>query len=65
MVVVAYIELVIDVERNIFNAWIKESKIQEFDLGKNGNGPHKKVIEERNLSDQRDGCYGGGRSIGG
>lgn len=59
------VELVIDNERYILYARTQESKIQVFDLGKNGNGPLKKVAEERNLSDQRDGRYGGGRSTGG
>eukprot|EP01018_Ginkgo_biloba_P001309 Gb_24664 [translate_table: standard] len=58
------VELVIDNERHILYARTQESKIQVFDLGKNGDGPLKKVAEERNLSDQRDGRYGSGRSTG-
>lgn len=58
------VELVIDNERHILYARTQESKIQVFDLGKEGDGPPKKVAEERNLSDHRDNRYGGGRSIG-
>ncbi|KAH9297702.1 hypothetical protein KI387_029384 [Taxus chinensis] len=58
------VELVIDNERHILYARTQESKIQVFDLGKEGDGPPKKVAEEKNLSDYRDGRYGGGRSGG-
>ncbi|KAH7293720.1 hypothetical protein KP509_28G038900 [Ceratopteris richardii] len=58
------IEMVVDNERNILYTRTHESKIQVFDLGKAGDGSFKKVAEERNIGDQRDGRAGSGRLAG-
>lgn len=58
------VEMVIDDERNILYSRTHESKIQVFDLGKSGDNALKKVAEERNLGDQRDGRLGSGRTSG-
>ncbi|KAI5054884.1 hypothetical protein GOP47_0030029 [Adiantum capillus-veneris] len=58
------VEMVVDNERNILYTRTHESKIQVFDLGKNGEGSLKKVAEERNIGDQRDGRFGTGRTSG-
>lgn len=49
------VEMVVDNERNILYTRTHESKIQVFDMGKIGDSSLKKVAEERNLGDQRDG----------
>lgn len=51
------VEMVIDNERYILYARTEEMKLQVFDLGANGDGPFKKIAEERNLIDQRDAHY--------
>ncbi|CAN4113008.1 unnamed protein product [Withania somnifera] len=51
------VEMVIDNERHILYARTEEMKIQMFSLGENGDGPLKKVAEERSLINQRD-SYG-------
>ena len=48
----------IDDERNILYSRTHESKIQVFDLGKAGDSAPKKVAEERNLGEHRDGRSG-------
>ncbi|KAA8532506.1 hypothetical protein F0562_032678 [Nyssa sinensis] len=58
------IEMVVDNERDILYARTEEMKIQVFVLGPNGDGPLKKVAEERNLINQRDAHYGGRQSAG-
>lgn len=52
------VEMVVDNERHILYARTEEMKLQVFDLGANGDGPLKRIAEERNLVDQRDGQYG-------
>ncbi|KAG9140609.1 hypothetical protein Leryth_022498 [Lithospermum erythrorhizon] len=49
------VEMVFDNERHILYARTGEMKIQVYSLGPNGDGPLKKVAEERNLINQRDG----------
>lgn len=49
------IDMVVDNERHILYTRTEEMKLQVYDLGANGNGPVKKVAEQRNLVDQRDG----------
>ncbi|XP_059649707.1 nuclear pore complex protein NUP155 isoform X2 [Cornus florida] len=58
------VEMVVDNERHILYARTEEMKIQVFVLGLNGDGPLKKVAEERNLINQRDANYGGRQSAG-
>ncbi|WRX13387.1 Nucleoporin [Theobroma cacao] len=53
------VEMVVDNERQILYARTEEMKIQVFVMGPNGDGPLKKVAEERNLLNQKDGHYGG------
>lgn len=56
------VEIVIDNERNILYTRTHESKIQVFDLGRNGESALKRVAEERNIGEQRDARYGSGRT---
>ncbi|MED6180532.1 hypothetical protein PIB30_011044 [Stylosanthes scabra] len=56
--------MVFDNERQILYARTEEMKLQVYVLGQNGDGPLKKVAEERNLVNQRDGHYGGRQSTG-
>lgn len=56
------VEMVVDNERQILYARTEEMKLQVFVLGPNGDGPLKKVTEERNLLNQRDIQYGGRQS---
>lgn len=56
--------MVVDNERHILYARTEEMKIQVFVLGPNGDGPLKKVAEERNLINQRDLHYGARQSAG-
>ncbi|RYR17778.1 hypothetical protein Ahy_B03g062459 [Arachis hypogaea] len=58
------VEMVFDNERQILYARTEEMKLQVYVLGQNGDGPLKKVAEERNLVNQRDGHYGGRQSTG-
>uniref|UniRef100_A0A2P2K7E5 Uncharacterized protein MANES_17G083900 n=1 Tax=Rhizophora mucronata TaxID=61149 RepID=A0A2P2K7E5_RHIMU len=58
------VELVVDNERQILYARTEEMKLQVFLLGTNGEGPLKKITEERNLFNQRDVHYGGRQSTG-
>ncbi|XP_044489198.1 nuclear pore complex protein NUP155 [Mangifera indica] len=53
------VEMVFDNERQILYARTEEMKLQVFVPGPNGEGPLKKVAEERNLFNQRDTHYGG------
>lgn len=48
------VEMAVDNERHILYARTEEMKIQVFSLGQNGEGPLKKVTEEKNLINQRD-----------
>lgn len=52
------VEMVVDNERHILYARTEQMKIQVFSLGLNGDGPLKKVAEERNLISQKDPNYG-------
>ncbi|KAK3027483.1 hypothetical protein RJ639_040284, partial [Escallonia herrerae] len=58
------VEMVVDNERHILYARTEEMKIQVFVLGSNGDGPLKKVAEDRNLINQRDPHYGGRQPAG-
>ncbi|XP_010271356.1 PREDICTED: nuclear pore complex protein NUP155 [Nelumbo nucifera] len=58
------VEMVMDNERHILYARTEEMKLQVFDLGENGDGPLKKVAEEKNLINQRDAQHGGRQSAG-
>ncbi|KAJ1405484.1 hypothetical protein SESBI_25838 [Sesbania bispinosa] len=58
------VEMVFDNERQILYARTEEMKLQVYVLGPNGDGPLKKVAEERNLINQRDAHYGGRQSTG-
>ncbi|PIA62568.1 hypothetical protein AQUCO_00200524v1 [Aquilegia coerulea] len=58
------VEMIVDNERHILYARTEDMKLQVFDLGANGDGPPKKVAEERNLINQRDSQYGGRPSGG-
>ncbi|KAI3733777.1 hypothetical protein L6452_13233 [Arctium lappa] len=58
------VEMVVDNERHILYARTEEMKIQVYSLGPNGDGPLKKVTEEKNLINQRD-LHNGGRPSAG
>ncbi|XP_068659840.1 nuclear pore complex protein NUP155 [Aristolochia californica] len=58
------VDMVVDNERHILYTRTEEMKIQVFDLGVYGEGPVKKIAEERNLVDQRETQYGARRSPG-
>ncbi|MQL71052.1 hypothetical protein Taro_003366, partial [Colocasia esculenta] len=58
------IDMVVDNERHILYARTEDTKLQVFDLGANGDGPLKRIAEERNLVDPRDTQYGVRRSSG-
>ncbi|KAL5218790.1 hypothetical protein ABZP36_019474 [Zizania latifolia] len=55
------VDMVIDEERNTIYARTEGMKLQLFDLGASGDGPLKKITEEKNLVDPRDKPYGGRR----
>ncbi|XVF85446.1 hypothetical protein PTKIN_Ptkin17bG0118800 [Pterospermum kingtungense] len=52
------VEMVVDSERQILYARTEEMKIQVFVMGPSGDGPLKKVAEEKNLLNQKDAQYG-------
>ncbi|XP_076952378.1 nuclear pore complex protein NUP155-like [Bidens hawaiensis] len=54
------VEMVVDNERHLLYARTEEMKIQVYSLGQDGNGPLKKVTEEKNLINQRE-LHTGGR----
>ncbi|KAJ0981266.1 hypothetical protein J5N97_009521 [Dioscorea zingiberensis] len=56
------VDMVIDNERHILYARTEDMKLQAFDMGVNGDGPFKKIAEEKNLIDPRETQYGGRRS---
>ncbi|KAL5699380.1 hypothetical protein ACHQM5_030294 [Ranunculus cassubicifolius] len=58
------VQMIVDNERHILYARTEDMKLQVFDLGAKGDGPLKKVAEERNLTTQRDLQYGGRQSAG-
>lgn len=58
------VEMAVDNERHILYARTEEMKIQVYSLGPNGDGPLKKVTEEKNLINQRD-LHSGGRQAAG
>ncbi|WCJ33618.1 Nuclear pore complex protein NUP155 [Euphorbia peplus] len=58
------VEMVFDNERQILYTRTEEMKLQVFLLGSTGDGPLKKVAEERNLFSHRDIHYGGRQSTG-
>lgn len=58
------VEMVVDNERHILYARTEQMKIQVFSLGLNGDGPFKKVIEERNLISQKEPHYGSRQATG-
>lgn len=58
------VEMVFDNERHILYARTEAMKLQVFVVGPNGDGPLKKVAEEKNLINHRDAHYGGRQSTG-
>lgn len=58
------VEMVLDNERNILYVRTEDMKLQVFIIGPNGDGPLKKVAEERNVISQRETHYGGRQSTG-
>lgn len=56
------VEMVVDNERHILYTRTEGMKLQVFDLGVDGDGPLKRIAEEKNLIDPRDSQYGGRRS---
>ncbi|KAL8258280.1 hypothetical protein R6Q59_030321 [Mikania micrantha] len=58
------VEMAVDNERHILYARTEEMKIQVYSLGMNGDGPLKKVTEEKNLINQRD-LHSGSRQAAG
>ncbi|KAG2701550.1 hypothetical protein I3760_06G050800 [Carya illinoinensis] len=58
------VEMVFDNERQILYTRTEEMKLQVFVTGPSGDGPLKKVAEEKNLINQRDAHYGGRQSTG-
>lgn len=57
------VEMAVDNERHILYARTEEMKIQVYSFGPNGDGPLKKVTEEKNLINQRD-AHGGRQAAG-
>lgn len=55
------VDMVIDEERNTIYTRTEGMKLQLFDLGASGDGPLRKITEEKNLVDPRDAPYGGRR----
>uniref|UniRef100_A0A0E0LAV3 Uncharacterized protein n=1 Tax=Oryza punctata TaxID=4537 RepID=A0A0E0LAV3_ORYPU len=55
------VDMVIDEERNTIYARTEGMKMQLFDLGASGDGPLRKITEEKNLVDPRDAPYGSRR----
>uniref|UniRef100_A0A0E0HPH2 Uncharacterized protein n=1 Tax=Oryza nivara TaxID=4536 RepID=A0A0E0HPH2_ORYNI len=55
------VDMVIDEERNTIYARTEGMKMQLFDLGATGDGPLRKITEEKNLVDPRDAPYGSRR----
>lgn len=58
------VEIVVDEERHILYSRTQESKLQVFDLGKNGDSALKKAAEESRIGDQRDSRHTAGRAPG-
>ena len=58
------VDMVVDNERHIIYARTEGMKLQVFDLGVDGDGPLKKIAEEKNLIDPREQQYGGRRLTG-
>lgn len=58
------VEMVVDSDRHVLYARTEDMKIQVFSLGSNGDGPFKKIAEERNLITQRESNYGGRQQAG-
>ncbi|KAL1568628.1 nuclear pore complex protein NUP155-like isoform X1 [Salvia divinorum] len=58
------VEMVVDSDRHVLYSRTEDMKIQVFSLGLNGDGPFKKVAEERNLITQRESNYGGRQQAG-
>ncbi|KAK1262980.1 hypothetical protein QJS04_geneDACA012013 [Acorus gramineus] len=58
------VDMIVDNERHILYARTEEMKLRVYDLGIDGDGPLKRIAEERNFLDPRDAQYGGRRSIG-
>lgn len=58
------VEMVVDSDRHVLYSRTEDMKIQVFSLGSNGDGPFKKVAEERNLITQRESNYGGRQQAG-
>ncbi|CAA7033766.1 unnamed protein product [Microthlaspi erraticum] len=56
------VEMVVDNERQILYARTEEMKLQAYVYGPNGEGPLKKVAEERNLLNQKDVSQGNRQS---
>ncbi|ESQ35317.1 hypothetical protein EUTSA_v10006562mg [Eutrema salsugineum] len=56
------VEMVVDNERQILYARTEEMKLQAYVFGPNGEGPLKKVAEERNLLNQKDVSQGNRQS---
>lgn len=48
------VDMAVDNERHILYARTEGMKLQVFDMGADGNGPLKKIAEERNLIDPRE-----------
>ncbi|GAB2296935.1 hypothetical protein Dimus_031037 [Dionaea muscipula] len=58
------VEMVVDDERYLLYTRTEEMKLQVFELGFNGDGPLKKVAEEKNLINQKDTNFGSRQSTG-
>ncbi|XP_010932548.2 nuclear pore complex protein NUP155 isoform X1 [Elaeis guineensis] len=58
------VAMVVDNERHILYSQTEDMKLQVFDLGANGDGPFKRIAEEKNLIDPQETQYGGRRSAG-
>lgn len=52
------VDMVSDNERHILYARTRDMKLQVFDLGENGDGPPKRIAEEKNLIDPHDAQFG-------
>ncbi|XP_038977739.1 nuclear pore complex protein NUP155-like isoform X1 [Phoenix dactylifera] len=58
------VDMVVDNERHILYSRTEDMKLQVFDLGANGDGPVKRIAEEKNLIDPQETQYGSRRSAG-
>ena len=57
-------DMVIDHERHILYTRTEDMKLQVYDLGEHGDGPFRKIAEEKNLVDPHESQFGARRTDG-